>query len=471
MPIDWSALPRYNMVCDLRRKACETMNRDLTRGPVMRSMLGFAAPMIAGNLLQQCYNVADTLIVGQFLGSVALAAVGSAFALMTFLTSILLGLCMGSGAVCSIRFGQRDERGLRESVWASFVLIAGCTLLLNLLAFACLDGIRVLLQVPAEVWGPLRDYLAVIFCGIAATFLYNYFASFLRAIGNSVVPLAFLALSAVLNVALDLWFVLGLNRGVAGAAEATVIAQYVSGIGIAAYALFRCPQLRGIWRDRRLRKSWVREIAGFSVLTCVQQSVMNLGILLVQGRVNSFGPAVMAAFAAAVKIDAFAYLPVQEFGNAFSTFIAQNYGAKQETRIRAGLKGAVAVSALFSVSLSAVVWVFARPLMGLFVDGGEGEIIAEGVRYLHIEGAFYCGIGCLFLLYGLYRALGKPGMSVVLTVISLGTRVALAYVLSALPAVGVAGIWWSVPIGWFLADLAGGFYYLKAKKRLLTWET
>lgn len=470
MPIDWGVLPRYNMVCDLRKKACETMNRDLTRGPVMGSMLGFAAPMIAGNLLQQCYNVADTLIVGQFLGSVALAAVGSAFALMTFLTSILLGLCMGSGAVCSIRFGQRDGRGLRESVWASFVLIAGCTLLLNLLAFACLDGVRVLLQVPADVWGPLRDYLAVIFCGIAATFLYNYFASFLRAIGNSLVPLAFLALSAALNVALDLWFVLGLNRGVAGAAEATVIAQYVSGIGIAAYALLRCPLLRGIWRERRLRRSRVREIAGFSLLTCVQQSVMNLGILLVQGRVNSFGPVVMAAFAAAVKIDAFAYLPVQEFGNAFSTFIAQNYGAKQETRIRAGLKGAVAASALFSVSLSAAVWVFARPLMGLFVDVGEGEIIAEGVRYLRIEGAFYCGIGCLFLLYGLYRALGKPGMSVVLTVISLGTRVALAYALSALPAVGVVGIWWSVPIGWFLADLAGVLYYLQAKKRLLSWE-
>lgn len=445
------------------------MNRDLTRGPVMRSMLGFAAPMIAGNLLQQCYNIADTLIVGRFLGSAALAAVGSAFSLMTFLTSILLGLCMGSGAVCSIRFGRRDEAGLRESVLASFALIAACALLLNLLAFACLDGVRVFLQVPAEVWGALRDYLAVIFCGIAATFLYNYFASILRAIGNSVVPLAFLALSAALNVALDLWFVLGLDRGVAGAAEATVIAQYVSGLGITAYALLRCPQLRGVWRER-LRVSRVREVAGYSLLTCVQQSVMNLGILMVQGRVNSFGPAVMAAFAAAVKIDAFAYLPVQEFGSAFSTFIAQNYGAGREDRIRAGLKGAVAVSVGFSAVLSAVVWAFARPLMGLFVAAGEEAVIAVGVGYLRVEGAFYCGIGCLFLLYGLYRALGRPGMSVVLTVISLGTRVALAYALSALPAVGVAGIWWSVPIGWFLADLAGALYYLRAKKRLLRFD-
>ena len=191
---------------------------------------------------------------------------------------------------------------------------------------------------------------------------------------------------------------------------------------------------------------------------------------MVQGLVNSFGPTVMAAFAAAVKIDAFAYMPVQDFGNAFSTFIAQNYGAQKEARIRAGLKGAVGASMLFCVVVSALVWAFARPLMALFVEAGETEIILEGVRYLRIEGAFYCGIGCLFLLCGLYRALGKPGMSVVLTVISLGTRVALAYALAAVPSIGVTGIWWSVPIGWLLADTVGILYYIFRKKRLFSWE-
>lgn len=314
------------------------MNRDLTKGPVIRSMLLFAIPMILGDLLQQCYNIADTLIVGQFLGRDALAAVGSSFTLMTFLTSIILGLCMGSGALFSMRFGQRDEKALRENLCASFFFIAFVTVLLNVLAFICLDGLRTFLRVPAEVWGDMRKYLFVIFMGIPAVFLYNYFASFLRAIGNSVIPLAFLAVSAVLNIALDLWFVIGLNRGVAGAAEATVIAQYLSGIGIAIYALMRFPQVRSIGNFRSLRRGRIREIVSFSTLTCVQQSVMNLGILMVQGLVNSFGPVVMAAFAAAVKIDAFAYMPVQDFGNAFSTFIAQNYGAKESTRIRAGLK-------------------------------------------------------------------------------------------------------------------------------------
>ena len=430
----------------------------------MRSMLGFAVPMIFGNLLQQCYNIADTLIVGKCLGKHALAAVGSSFTLMTFLTSILLGLCMGSGAVFSIRFGQRDEKGLAERVCASFVLIAGITLLLNVLAFVCLDGIRIFLRVPKEVWGMMREYLAVIFLGIAAVFLYNYFASFLRAIGNSVVPLMFLAVSAVLNILLDLWFVLGLGRGAGAAAAATVLSQYVSGIGIAVYTLKKHAGLFYGLRRLEIRRECIGEIAGFSVLTCVQQSVMNLGILMVQGLVNSFGPNVMAAFAAAVKIDAFAYMPAQDFGNAFSTFIAQNYGAKKEERIRAGLKSASLAVFVFCAAVSAAVWFFAEPLMGLFVAPEETKVIEEGVRYLRIEGAFYCGIGCLFLLYGLYRAVGKPGMSVALTVISLGTRVALAYLLSAIPAVGVTGIWWSVPIGWFLADAAGAYYYFRRKK-------
>ncbi|MBD5134431.1 MAG: MATE family efflux transporter [Lachnospiraceae bacterium] len=447
------------------------MYTDMTHEPIMKSMLRFAMPMVLGNLLQQCYNVADTLIVGRFLGSNALAAVGSSFTLMTFLTSILLGLCMGSGAFFSIRFGEKDEKGLKEGICASFLLIFSLTIVINILAFLFLDKIEMFLKVPKEVWGDMHSYLTVIFCGIFATFLYNYFASLLRSVGNSVVPLIFLAISAILNIAFDLWFVLGLNRGVTGAAEATIIAQYISGIGIAVYSC-RCVPCLKIKRDEcRIRWSCMREIAGFSVLTCIQQSVMNLGILLVQGVVNSFGSVVMAAFAAAVKIDAFAYMPVQDFGNAFSTFIAQNYGAKKEERIRSGLKGAFAVVLIFCVIVSAIVWIFAHPLMLIFVNTEETAILAEGVRYLRIEGAFYCGIGCLFLLYGLYRALGRPGMSVVLTVFSLGTRVVLAYLLSAIPAIGVVGIWWSVPIGWILADAIGIIYYIIRQKILLGGKT
>ncbi len=443
------------------------MNNELTRGPVMKTMLRFAVPMILGDLLQQCYNIADTLIVGRFLGADALAAVGSAFSLMTFLTSILLGLAMGSGTVFSIRYGERDYLGLKEGVLASFVLLGAVTLLLNAVIFAGIDWIIWVLRTPENLTGMMREYLAVILAGMIGIFLYNFFASLLRSLGNSLVPLIFLAISACLNIVLDLWFVAGLGRGVAGAAEATVISQYVSGIGLALYTRIKFPEF--LQKDKRVRLSLsrIREITSFSALTCMQQSIMNLGILAVQGLVNSFGVTIMAAFAAAVKIDAFAYLPVQDFGNAFSIFIAQNYGAKQPERIKQGIRAAVLTSVSFSLLISLGVFVFAGPLMALFIDGAETEIIAEGVRYLRIEGSFYFMIGLLFLLYGLYRALGRPGMSVVLTVMSLGTRVALAYSLSALPGVGVVGIWWAVPIGWFLADALGIGYFAGRKKRLL----
>ena len=448
------------------------MQQDLTRGQVTRSMLAFALPMILGNLLQQLYNVADTLIVGRCLGPGALAAVGSSYTLMTFLTSILLGLCMGSGVYFSILFGSREEDQLRESVFVSFVVIALAAALLNGLVLVLTDPILRALQIQPQVYDMTRAYVRVIFLGIPFTFLYNYFASLLRAIGNSVVPLVFLGVSAVLNIALDLVFVMALNRGVAGAAEATVTSQAVSAACIALYAFLRAPGLRPRRSDLKLRRRTVGKIFSYSFLTCVQQSVMNFGILMIQGLVNSFGVDVMAAFAAAVKIDSFAYMPVQDFGNAFSTFIAQNYGAGRADRIRAGIRSAVIAALAFCVVISVLVCAFAGPLMTIFVEPEETGIIAIGVEYLRIEGACYCGIGCLFLLYGLYRALGRPGMSVVLTVLSLGTRVALAYLLAPIPAVGLPGIWWAIPIGWALADAVGfGFYRLRERRRLerLEW--
>ena len=443
------------------------MHRDLTTGSITGTMLRFALPMITGNLLQQFYNIADTLIVGRYLGVQALAAVGAAYALMSFLTSILLGLCMGSGAVFSLRYGEKNERMLKSSMFVSFVLVAAVALVLNTAVFLFIDPIMYLLCVPVEIYGFMREYLWVIFFGISAVFLYNYFACLLRAVGNSFIPLVFLGISALLNVGLDLVFVLVFKWGVAGAGAATVVSQFVSGIGICLYTYLKMPEFRINRSYMKMDRKVLAEISGFSFLTCVQQSVMNFCILMVQGLVNSFGAVVMAAFAAAVKIDSFAYMPVQDFGNAFSTFIAQNYGAGRHDRVEKGIKSAVTASVLFCLVISFIVCVFARELMLVFVQPQEAEILAVGVQYLRIEGTFYCGIGCLFLLYGLYRAVRKPEMSVVLTVISLGTRVVLAYILSAIPGIGVVGIWVSVPIGWFLADCTGFAYYWMKRRAIL----
>ena len=428
---------------------------DLTQGSITKNLLRFAFPLMVGNLLQQLYNIADTLIVGRYLGEAALAAVGSSYTLMTFLTSILLGLCMGSSAFFAKQFGSREEERLKTGIYLSFILIGAITLLLNILVYLGLDKIIHFLHVPQDVTSLMQEYLSCIFLGIIATFLYNFYANLLRAVGNSLVPLFFLGVAAILNIFLDLLFVLFFQWGVGGAAVATVLAQYTSGIGIYLYYRKKCPDLH----IKKIHRHWdaqiVREIAGLSLLTCMQQSIMNFGILLVQGLVNSFGTVVMAAFAAAVKIDSFAYSPVQDFGNAFSTYVAQNYGAGKTDRIQKGMRSAVITVFGFCAAVSSLVCLFARQLMAIFVEATSTETIAVGVGYLRIEASFYFGIGLLFLLYGYYRAVNKPGMSVILTVISLGTRVLLAYVLSAIPTIGVTGIWAAIPIGWLLADMVG----------------
>ena len=441
------------------------MYRDLTKGNITKGLVLFALPMIAGTLLQQLYNIADTLIVGRALGRNALAAVGSAYTLMTFLTSVFLGLSMGAGALFSICLGKQDKPSLRSAVAHALGLILGVTLLLNAAVYLFLDEILLFLQIPAELAADMRTYLLIIFAGLLATSVYNFFACLLRAVGNSVAPLWFLGISALLNIGLDLLFVLVFHWGIAGAAAATVFSQYVSGVGLLAYTFLRCREFLPSRAELRFRREILRELLDLSMLTCAQQSAMNFGILLIQRLVDSFGPITMAAFAAAVKIDTFAYLPVQDFGNAFSTFVAQNFGAGRTERLRRGFRQALLLSAGFSVVLSALVCIFAHPLMHIFVQAGETEVLAAGVRYLRVEGAFYAGIGCLFLLYGFYRAVKRPGMSVVLTVISLGTRVALAYALAG--TLGEVGIWAAIPIGWALADLTGLGYYLLRRTKLL----
>lgn len=437
------------------------LERDLTRGSIRKGLILFSLPLIAGNLLQQCYNIVDTWVVGRYLGSVALAAVGSAFSLMTLLTSLLLGLCMGSGVVMSQLYGQGDREGLRRAMGNAFVGIAAAALALELAAFALLDSLLAWMRVPAEAAADLRGYLAVVFWGIGFTFLYNFFATALRSVGNSAAALWFLLCATIINIVLDLWFVTGLGWGVEGAALATVIAQAASAAGIVLYFLLKMGDLRPGLRHLKPDGGLLKRIAVVSVLTGAQQSIMNFGILMIQSLVNSFGVNVMAAFAAGVKIDAFAYAPAQDFANGFATFVAQNAGAGRADRVKRGLREAAMMSLGFCALVSAMVGIFAAPLLSIFIDPAQSDVMAVGMHYLRTEGLCYVGIGLLFLLYATYRGLERAGMSIVLTVISLGLRVVLAYWLA--PSWGLDAVWWAIPIGWAVADAVG----LAALKRCL----
>jgi len=441
------------------------MNFDLTQGNETKALIKFTIPMIIGNLFQQLYNVADTIIVGRFIGSNALGAVGSSFAIMVLLTSIILGLCIGSGTVFSHLYGANKIEELKNSFFMSFCLIGLLTLIINISVLVYIDDILVLLQIPQEVLHETKTYLQIIFYGIGFTSIYNYFTSIMRSMGNSVVPLIFLIISAIINIVLDIIFVVPLNMGIAGVAYATIIAQGFSAVGIAIYCFKSMPITRLRKKDLRFKLDIMKKIGNYSILSSIQQSIMNFGILLIQGLVNSFGVATMAAFAAVVKIESFAYLPMQDFGNAISIYVAQNKGAAKKERIRTGIRAAIKINTIYGIIISAILLIFARPLLTIFIKSSEVEIIKIGIQYLYIVGVFYCLIGYLFLFYGLFRGMGRPEISIVLTILSLGTRVALAYILSPIPSIGLVGIWWSIPIGWALADILGLYIYKRVSNK------
>ena len=383
--------------------------RELTQGNILIGLWAFAVPLMLGNVMQQLYNLVDTWVVGKYIGEQALAAVGASYTLMTFLTSVILGLCLGAGAFFSMAYGKKDRDVFRNGLVMSFTAIGGLALIVMAVVYLLLNSIIQWLQVPRETFADMRTYLVYVMAGFFATFLYNYYANVLRSVGNSVIPLVFLAVSVVLNIGLDLLFVIPLQRGIAGAAVATVISQYISGIAIGLYFIKMYPEYRPQRKDVRWNGKNLKQIMSLSGFTCLQQSVMN-------------------------------------------------FGAGKRERIREGVKYAVLSVVVFCVIVSSLVVFFSHSLMNLFVDAGSA-VSEAGAWYLQIEGAFYVGIGILFLLYGYFRAVNKPVVSVILTVISLGTRVALAYGLTMIAGVGVTGIWISIPIGWFLADFAGIIFY------------
>lgn len=429
------------------------MQIDFTSGPIRRNLVLFSLPLIAGNLLQQCYNIVDTWIVGRYLGKIPLAAVGSAFSLMILLNSLLLGLCMGSGVVFSQLYGEGKTDRMKQAIANAFLVILCASILLLAIVYPLLPMIAKLMHIPGDALPAFTGYLQIIFLGIPFTFLFNFCAAVLRGIGNSLMPLLFLLFSTIGNIVLDFLLVLVFHQGVEGAAAATVIAQGISALGLMIYILLRLPQLRPNRTHLHLDGQLLHRIVSVSFLTSFQQSIMNFGILMVQSLVNSFGIATMAAFAAGVKIDSFAYSPAQDFANGFSTFVAQNAGARKPERVRQGFRAALILSLTFCLIISVLVFLFARPLLSLFIDPGELEALNIGVQYLRMEGIFYVGIGLLFLLYSTYRGLERAGMSIVLTVISLGLRVLISYIFA--PSFGVWVIWISIPIGWLIADGVG----------------
>lgn len=372
---------------------------------------------------------------------------------------------MGTSVVLSQYFGAEDYDKFRKSISTAFLFMTTLTIIISITTVLFTKPMLILMKTPKEILDSSTHYLQIIFSGLIFTLLFNFSSAVLRSVGDSKTPLYFLIIASIINTILDLLFVINFNMGVIGVAVATVIAQAISSILCLVYAFVKLPFIRITPKEFIFDKKLFSIIKRYSLLTALQQSIMTFGMVCVQGLVNSFGTDIMAAFTAAGKIDSLAYLPVQDFGNAFATYVAQNKGAGDLERIRSGVKSAAKSIIVFCLISSTVIFFSSKYLMRIFVNSNEINVINKGIEYLSVISIFYVLIGFLFMFYGYFRGIGSLNTSILLTIVSLGTRVSMAYLLSSFPRIAEKGIWWSIPLGWALADMLGLIIYRRERNK------
>ena len=417
----------------------------------IKALFIFALPMIIGNLFQQFYNMADSVIVGRFVGESALAAVGASFSLTNVFISIAIGGGVGASVITSRYFGSRDYGRMKQSVYTSLLIFLLLSLILGGFGLSLSRQILQLLNTPAAILDMATEYLNIYFLGLPFLFIYNVLSSMFNALGRSRIPLYLLIFSSVFNVVLDIYMVNSLNMGVAGAAWATLIAQGIS--AVFSFILFLKELSTYPSKETDIFNfSELKGIAGIALPSILQQSTVSIGMMLVQSVVNSFGVEVLAGYSAASRVESICIVPRAAMGNAMSTFTAQNLGAGSSKRVQKGYMSAIRLVALFALIICFILEIFYPTIMALFL-GAEGTVLAlqTGTGYLRFLGWFFAGIGLKMITDGLLRGAGDMKMFTVANLANLGLRVLIAVLLA--PRLGVAMVWYAVPIGW-LANFA-----------------
>ncbi len=423
---------------------------DMTEGNIWKHMLQFSVPMALGLLFQQLYNTVDTLVVGRFVGQQAQAAVGSTGPIINTIVGFCAGLATGASVVISQRYGAHDREGLSKAVHTTVALTFIVSLIATGLGQLIITPMLRFMQTPEDVMPESGSYLSIYFAGIAGILFYNLGSGILRAVGDSRRPLAFLILSALLNTGLDLLFVLAFGMGVDGVAYATVLSQILSALLIL-LTLTREKGAYGIrWREIRVDRESLSMILKLGLPSSVQSAITAFSNVFVQSYINAFGSACMAGYGVYGKIDAFALIPVQSISMSSTTFVGQNWGAKQRARAREGVRTATVMSLVSTAALGFLVFVLARPLMGFFSP--EEEVIEYGIRFIHIVTPFYVCI-CFNQIYaGALRGIGDATMP---TVIMLASFVAFRQVYLAVTkalGAGFIAVALAYPVGWILCS-------------------
>lgn len=440
------------------------MIKILTKGSPAKLILGFTLPLIAGNIFQQLYSLIDTLIVGRTIGINALAAVGCTGSIMFFLIGFVIGLTTGFSIITGQKFGAGDKEGIRQSTAACAILTIISTILLTaagvLLAWPVLE----LMQTPPEIIDDAYRFIIIICWGIAATMLFNMLSNLIRALGDSRTPLLFLVLAAVLNVILELLFILEFSMGVAGAAWATVIAQAVSGILCIFYINKNMPLLRLQKKDWRVSKAILWQHIQVGLPMGFQASIIAIGAIILQVALNHLGPIAVAAYSAAQKIDMIAGMPMMSFGMAMAAYTAQNFGANKIDRIREGVKQCTIMSVGFSIVIGAINIFFGAELIGFFVGGNEPEVVRLAQIYLNITGVSYFILSLLFIYRYTLQGLGKSFVPTLAGIMELGMRTFAAIIMTKY--FGFAGASLAGPLAWLGACLPLGIAYFVVMRKL-----
>ena len=435
------------------------MVKNLTQGRPLPLLFFFALPMVAGNLFQQLYNMVDTAVVGKFVGEDAVAAVGSSFPIVFLSVAVASGLSMGCNVVVSQLFGGKRIHEMKSTISTAIIALSVLGLIIMALGTLLAGPLLALLGTDADIMADSQTYLRIYFGGAVFLFLYNTLNGIYNAQGDSRTPLVFLMISSLTNIVLDLLFVIQFDMGVAGVAWATLIAQGMCALAslLVMYRRLKrmpCePGKEGV-KVPLFHMLAVRRIAKIGLPSMLQQSLVSLSMMMMQGLVNSFGKVLVAGYTAATKIDTLAMLPNMNFSNAMSSYTAQNIGAGKYERVKEGLKACLFMVLVFSLLITILIFLFGSQLLSLFLDPGDTSgALGYGLAYMKTVSVFYILMGLLFVANGMLRGAGDMGAFTLSSMANLFSRVAIAYALVYLTPLGANAIWWSIPAGWAVGSV------------------
>lgn len=424
------------------------MTQDMTKGKITPLLIKFTLPLILGNLFQLTYNATDSIIVGKYVGTDALAAVGTANPIVNIALLFISGMCMGASILMSAQYGAKKYDVLKRQISTTMLGGLAFSVVFAAVCIVLAEPILRLIRVPEEILPATAGFLRIMFLGLGFTFLYNFLANTMRALGDSKTPLYFLVISAVLNVIGDLVLVAGLGWGVIGSAISTVCCEGLSCLCCAVYIKRRVPLLQLGREWLVFDSSLLRKTISYGSTSALQQACLQVGKLVIQCFVNPMGVSVMAAFNAVNRIDDFAYTPQQNIGHAMTTLLAQNRGANKVDRIRKGFSCGLRIEFVYSLFVFAAIYFGAPHIMTLFVKQGQDEVVRLGEQYLHLIAAMYILPAFTNGLQGYFRGMGDLKVTLWSTTMNMVGRVVAAYFLA--PRLGIAGFAYANLAGWIL---------------------